>query len=384
MFKQTAWTALMLGLCEISHATVIQYFWANTYNNPAQLNATKNMNITFGGLGVQVDGKFTGIGAGGEAGTATSSETAFLPYLTFSKRLNKKWVAGINISQPYFGNSSYPSDSVVAFDTTVTKIFDLDIAPQLSYQVNDKLALGFGLNFNNMHRAEIDFMTSTGEAINTASDWSYGWNVGLFYVINATNFLGLTYYSGLNPVLTGVSSNQQQLRTDFSLTGFNLPPTLIATYIHMVTSDWTLVAKTSFSQWNRTQTAYLNNVAGVGTLAFPVKYRNTWTVELDTKYQLNKKYALIGGLFFDQGGARTTSGRTIPFPAGDFKAAFAGASAQLTKNSTLQLVVGGGRLGVAINRPLDQLPTVGNLRINGYIADLRFIYNLDEEKSKDK
>lgn len=369
-------TCILASVASTANATVIQYFWGNTYNNPAMLNSTKNQTYTIGAVGFMQDFDFYGTGASTLTGSSSADQTSYLPYGSAAVRLNPKWVAGVNVSQPFFGREPFSTTAITNLDTTQTYVNSVDISPQVSYQVNDKLALGLGLDAVNFYRFQVNFVqTGLGNTFNKANAWAYGWNAGLFYVITPADYLSLYYYSKLTPHFSGKSSNNATSTNNYEIVGFPMPATTVANYIRMLTSKWALSLKAILSQWNSTKDIRLTNVASAGTLSFPVYYSNTMAYLIETKYQLTDKYAVMGGILRDSSAPRNNT-RSISFNSSRFVALFLGANAQVTPEALIQGVVGyGSYRNTPIINPFGY-PTNGHFNIDAWMLDLRLVYNL--------
>lgn len=368
-----------LLLATSSHANIVQYFWGNTYLNPAQLGFTKDLSLAVGAIPVNVKESFTGIAASGEFGVSRSDENSVPVYFTGSKRINSNWVVGLNVSPPIYSNLGFPVDATTRFETTETIVRNVDINPQVSYKVNDKWMVGVGFNANDTTDFQVNFtQPGFGNTVNKSPGWGYGFNAGLMYFINQTNILGLTFYSKINSHLNGTSSAGGLINSNYQLKNFEYPNTIIANYIRYLKKNWVISNTFYWSQWNRTEGILLLNVVNAGNLDFPVHYRNTVAFKFETKYDLNDKFSLLGGFLVDQGGYTrrgpySTLARTISFSSASFPAVFGGASTLIAKNTTLQGVVGYGGYNTNIDHPFG-FPTTGGVKVRLFLADVRLTY----------
>ncbi len=369
-------TAALLGFVSTADATIIQYFWANTYNNPATLNATKDQAYTLGLLGVKVKAKFTGIGAGGEYGSSSSNTNEALPYFSAAKRLNPKWVIGLNVSQPFFANQKLPEDAITRFDATQTKVNAIDISPQISYQIKPNLALGLGFDAVDFHRFLVNFVQFSSPTVNTVNStpsWAYGWNAGLFYTLTAKDFFSFYYYSGLSTDTFGTSSNGLATNNQLMLRGFPMPDTYIANYTRMLSDKWLAGIKLYYSIWQNLDRIDYGGVVINNNYSFPVMAKNTVALQLFTKYDVSETYSLLSGVLWDQGAYKNNT-RTIGFSSSNFTAVFLGVNYKMTKELSLKGIGGYGAYpNTSIVNPFG-FPTNGNLNLKGIIADLSVTY----------
>jgi long-chain fatty acid transport protein len=88
------------------------------------------------------------VGGGEVSGpdTASPGTTTLLPNVYFVAPVNKQWSYGLSIGVPFGSSTEYDSDWKGRYTTVESGISVLDINPALSYQVSDKVRLGFGIS----------------------------------------------------------------------------------------------------------------------------------------------------------------------------------------------------------------------------------------------
>ena len=281
-----------------AHATSYQIFGALNYSNPAALNSVKDYELIGGAA--NLDGTFNFKGTAVGENTSQSSHTSdILGYGRIAKRITPKIVIGLDITQPYYSDIQYQEDNpLFNLFTTSTIIRDINYSPKLSYQVNDRFAIGAGIDINNAYNAQINFdVPPNGNLTNKASSWAYGWDVGLFAVITRATFLNLSYYSPIVQHLSGVSTWGSIENNNFSA-DLKLPATYIANLIQMLSPRWALSGTIRYSVWNKTEYLVLQDTAS-GNLTIPLHYYNNVSTELATHYQINDKWAVLGALDYE-------------------------------------------------------------------------------------
>src|SRR5690606_38506623 len=109
-----------------------------------------------------------------------------------------------DITQPLFLDFEYPSPSFIDRATIDTRLRSVDYSPRVSWQVNEKLAVGAGLNINNIYEALFSFRVNPfGTLTNRGDSWGLGWNVGALYSPKLGTYLGLSYFSKIIHHLDG-------------------------------------------------------------------------------------------------------------------------------------------------------------------------------------
>lgn len=301
LFKLSALSlggAVSLMALTNTYATSYQIFTDNNFANPAALNSVKHEEIILGGMTLFSRFHFTGTAAG-VSGTATSNTTDFLPYGRFAVRLSPKFVASLDITQPYFTDIRYPRNSIVNLFATETFIRDTNYSPKLSYQATDKLAVGAGIDANNLYNGQLNFdFPPAGVLTNKADSWAYGYDLGLFYVVTPATFLNLAYYSQIVQHANG-RSNWGALTSNTLQADVKLPATSIVNLVQMLSMKWALSATVRYVQWNTVKYTVIQNTALGKNLTIPYFFYNNISTELATHYQINEKWGALGAIDYE-------------------------------------------------------------------------------------
>jgi long-chain fatty acid transport protein len=292
--------AIALTAFTSAHATSYQIFTNIGFTNPASINSIKKEELILGGLVINSRFHFTGT-ASGVRGSTTSRTEDFLPYGRIAMRFSPKWVGTFDITQPYFTDIQYPRSSFINEFATETFIRDTNFSPKISYQATERLALGAGLDINNLYNGQLNFVIQPlGVMTNKADSWAYGFDLGLFYVINPATFFNLSYYSAIVHHAGGVST-WGPFRNNHLSADVKLPATTIANVIRMLSPVWALSATLRYSQWDKVRFTVLQNTAlpGGATITVPDHFYNNFSAQLGTHYQLNQQWGVLGGIDYE-------------------------------------------------------------------------------------
>lgn len=340
-------SVLAFAMIDSAMASNFQVFSGINYSNPAELiYSVKNFQMILGSDWVDPNLDFTGnvtvedpLGLNNveTSGSAANDSSFFIPYGRIAKRLNEQWVVGLDITEPFIQNTSYPSDSILRYAATTSRINSLDIAPNIAFQFPgalSNLSLGVGVdalqfsatldqNYPSFPvfippRTLIPF--GSGEDIfvgNKASDWAYGWHAGGVYHLFKGTFLGASYFSEITPTLTGTSSFTNYADNTNLTSTLTLPATSNFSLTQFFSEDWFVQAIAHWTQWSSIQELVLNNTAGPSSEAtIPTNYRNTWRFELGSRYGLTQRWIFGGLLAYDQTPTNDTD-RTVRLPEED-------------------------------------------------------------------
>lgn len=325
--KMIACFSLMLFSTE-TLAAAFQAFAGINYSNPAELAITvKDIQAILGDLYASPYVMFNGVVFVPDPthrhnvidrGQASNQGNNNLPYGRIAKRLSDQWVFGLDVSEPFISNVEYANNSILRYSITATKAYSTDIAPNLAYQFKGKLSnlsLGGGIDILRFSADLTQLLPSLpsrrpprlfgkGPDIfvsNIASGWSYGFHLGAIYHLFKGTFLSLSYFSAFNPKLSGVSSASGFPTSYNAFTTIHLPSTTNLGIKQYLSEKWTLSAVVRYIHWRCLQQIALQNTAGPkSTLLLNFNYRNTWRVDVVTRYNVMPQVYLGGFLGYDE------------------------------------------------------------------------------------
>lgn len=316
--------------CSVALASNFQSFSGINYSNPADLvYIVKSMQFIAGDMLVSPAITFNGTvtvpnpvpplgGPVSVTGSSSNYGNLYMPYGRIASRLNEQWVFGVDVTQPFREDISYSSSSAVRYSSTITQVNSYDVAPSLAYHFGGSLSKwAFGFGFDALYMSStldqqypslpsISPLTPFGAGndvslTNYGNDWAYGWHAGLNYHPFRGTFLGLSYFSSITPKLTGTSTFSGYMNNPNLTSTSTLPATSNFTITQYLSERLMMQARVFYTQWSSIQDIVLLNTAGpASTAIIPMNYRNTWRVELRSRYDVTPKTALQGLLGYDE------------------------------------------------------------------------------------
>ncbi|ABV87051.1 OmpP1/FadL family transporter [Shewanella pealeana] len=282
----TSVSAAGLGLSQIGTAeSVATAGAANVTNNrdasavvtnPAALSGITDSSTVIGVQYLDVKSEFERE-AMGEGTTGTAGQ--FMPHLSYAKRLNDDWVAGIAMHSPGGLGMSYDNGVAGGPANIINEnnIAIVNITASASYQLNDKLSLGASV-IAQYADLQIDLFQGTEQANTIAgNNWTPSFALGAMYQLSDSTNLGLTYnYGGKHELALATHLPEPQSMD------VNWPQSVDLGIEHQLTSDLTLMMSANWQQWSR----------------YNDKYTDTWGAGMALSYQLNE-WTLQSGLSFD-------------------------------------------------------------------------------------
>jgi len=271
----------------------------------------------------------TGTGEGGDAG-----DLAYIPNAYFSTKVTDKLAVGIGIGAPFGLKTEYDDDFIGRFLAINSDIKTININPSVAYQVNEKLSVGFGLNYQKIE-AELSnavnfsgllaqanvgvFPGLEGVGIVKADDFSWGWNVGVLFQPSETTRVGISYRSKIKHELSGDVRFQRPDSGSAALNGamaagapngpveaeVELPDTLVISAMQQLSPQWTMLGDISWTGWSSLESLDIVRTGGSLLSSETLEWRDTWRIALGAKYRYSDKVGLKFGLAYDQSPVET-------------------------------------------------------------------------------
>lgn len=227
-------------------------------SNPAGLSGIEDSSVMLGLQYLDVESSFEldngdpDINSGGGI---------FIPHISYAKRINEKWVAGVALHAPgglelEYVNGIFGKNVVESSQITVA-----NITASASYQVNERLALG-----GSVIAQYSALNTKFSELVSVkSSDWSPSFSLSAQYQLTETTHVGALYNAGgTHDLEISVAS----LELDQEL---NWPQSVEVGVYHSLTDNVVLMANANWQDWSN----------------FGEKYEDTFGAGVAMSYQLD-------------------------------------------------------------------------------------------------
>lgn len=233
-FQSLEQSASGLGVSYAGSAAVADNA-ATIFYNPAGLANLNGINISTGIVGVNDQREFRGAAghSGGEAG-----EPYALPNAYFSWQITPQLSAGLGVSRPYMLDLDYTAGWQGDASGRRAEIRSLNVNPALAYKLNDKVALGAGLNYQ---RLDGRWVNATNDV--KADDSATGWNLGVLFTLSPAMRVGLAYRSKIEHRLSG-RNNGAAYKGDL-----DTPGSLTLSVWQQMSDRWEAMGDLSYTQW---------------------------------------------------------------------------------------------------------------------------------------
>lgn len=270
--------------------------------NPAGMAELKGFQFSAGVTAVGPSYQFNNGGSTGSGGNGgDAGGWAAVPNAYFSAQLAPNWFVGLGISAPFGLATKYEDNNWIGrYQSLKSEVKTVNYNPSLAYRVNDKLALGVGLNYQTID-AELTAAVPGPNAYSRlkGDDAAWGWNAGALFTLSPAMRVGVSYRSAINYTLEGNATtalSSTPVRADIKL-----PDTLILSVWQQVTDRWEAMGDLSYTRWNSLKTLNVynrNSGALVSTENF--NYDNAWRFAWGAAYKANDALKLKFGFAYDR------------------------------------------------------------------------------------
>lgn len=300
-------------------------------------------------------GAFKGTGNGGDAGGWNA-----VPNLYLSGHLTDNLSIGFGVSAPFGLATEYDSNWVGRVQAIKSEIKTVNYNPSLAYRVNDKVSLGFGVNYQQLD-AEITSYTPAGLYRVKGDDSAWGWNAGALFTLSPAMRVGVSYRSAVNYTLEGtrsIGANSVAAKADIKL-----PDTFILSVWQQVSDRWEAMGDLSYTRWSTLDRLDVRSSAGVDTEIF--NYENSWRLAWGAAYKASDALKVKFGVAYDRTPVRD-----------EYR------SARVPDNDRLWLSLGGqwntgryGKVDVGYSYLYVKDPSIQQSKVVGVAHELRGDYN---------
>lgn len=280
---------------------------AGLYYNPAGLARLDGVQFSAGYTGLRPKfefdnrgstGPWLGTGDGGDAGRWLG-----VPNASLSWRLGSDLALGIGVTRPFALDVDYDNDWLGHVHARHSEIRTLNINPTIAYRISDRVALGFGVNYQTI---DLDF-SRVGQRLK-GDDGSWGWNAGVLFTPSPAMRIGLSYRSAIEHKLDG-HVDGSAVRANITL-----PETAVLSVWQQVSDRWEAMGDLSYTRWNRLkQLDFAERGSGVLLASEPFNYGNSWRLAWGAAYRVSDAFKFKFGLAWERGPIGN-NGRTARLP----------------------------------------------------------------------
>ena len=271
-------------------------------------------------------------------------------YLTH--QLHDKVTVGLGLLSFFGLAEKYNNDWVGRYYVQEGALLGLSFVPSVSYQVNDWLSVGAGMNaMDGIFKSQIavnnaPWFGSDGQMKLEDNNWGFGATGGLLVKLSDKTRFGLSYqsrvkldfsavpgWSNLSPGLKAILAGRGSLNSSIDL-GMTVPQQVMGGLHHELSDKWSVMVDAGWQNW--AQFGYVDVAVSdkSGDLTYNSEYQDTWHLGGGAIYKCSEKWTFTGGLGYDSSPVNDAN-RSVTLPMGQQWRFGLGAMYQVSRKVTV-------------------------------------------------
>ncbi|MDH2918671.1 MAG: outer membrane protein transport protein [Sideroxydans sp.] len=274
---------------------------STVFFNPAGMSRLKGKQLVVAGHLITPSAKFSGTGGAGTNMGGDAGGTAFVPNAYFVMEVQPKLNFGVGLNAPFGLQTSYDPAWVGNHQAIKSSLTTINLNPSLSYQVNDELSIGAGVNYQHIKG---ELTENRGGALGTAvvqgTDNTWGYNVGALYNVTPTTRIGMAYRSAMSYKLKGTVTTALPFANGPVSLDVKLPDSFSMSAFHQYNDKWDVMADATLTGWSSFKQVKVLDANGAAISNTPENWKNTVRVALGVSHHYNEQWTARAGLAYDQ------------------------------------------------------------------------------------
>lgn len=288
--------------------------------------------LEFANNGTNPLGAFPAGGNGGDAGG-----TSLIPAGYYSYAVSPALRFGLGISAPFGNKTEWESMFAGRFQGSYSEIKSVNINPSVAYAVNDRLSLGFGVNWLELKADLRSVLPLAGEPLSKldgkGDDWGY--NFGLLWQLSPAMRLGLSYRSTVKVGLEGTATVPAPVPVRAEI---KLPDTLSLSLHQRLSDRWEMMGDWTWTGWSSLPAlTVMSRATGALISSEQLGFRDSWRLGFGGAYRYDDAWKVRFGIAYDRTPAPDMVARTVRLPDSDRWWFSVGARWQFAPRSSLDL-----------------------------------------------
>ncbi len=310
------------------------------FYNPAGMSLLPaGKQISTGLALIQVSAKFSNSGSaqtGGNGGDAGGLSA--VPNFYFAMDVAKDLKFGVGVGVPFGLKTEYDPTWVGRFQAIKSEISTVNINPTVSYRLDDKLSLGFGLNYQRIDAELTRAVSPLAPGVTSkvkGNDNAWGYNFGAMYRLTPDTTLGVSYRSSISYNIAGTVAFSAPVAPNGNVTlDIKMPDSTSIALQHRLNPGWTLLADVTRTGWSKIKDLTVVRDTGAQLETTPENFKNTWRVGAGAVHRYDDAWSIKMGVAYDQTPVNDTD-RTARLPDQNRIWLSFGGQYRLSKDGTL-------------------------------------------------
>lgn len=327
-FQLTEQSSLGLGRAYAGAGIVGDDLSAAHYN-PAGMTLLPGTQVQAGTVYIDLDAAYSGNDGSENNGRLKGQ---FIPAGYTTYQVNDKLWLGFAMTVPFGMGTHYGRGWEENTSGTSAKIYTFDMNPSFAYKISDLISVGAGISVQ-YAKAHLGQAVAGGIAHGKVEgdSWDWGYNFGVMISPTDTMRFGLAYRSSIEHNAEGHTKLTGPALDQFGLGGMSVdmettietPATLMLTGTWEATPDLRLSGLIRWAEWSNFDTLKLEH--SVPTALPPVfnnvevenKWQDTWLFSVGADYRINDTWTVRGGIAYEMGAVDDEKYRVAVIPDTD-------------------------------------------------------------------
>ena len=285
-FQLTEQSSLGLGRA-YAGAGIVGDDLSAVHYNPAGMTLLPGTQIQAGTVYIDVDAEYSGNDGAENNGRMKGQ---FIPTGYTTYQVNDKLWLGFGMTVPFGMGTEYGRGWEENTSGTSAKIYTFDMNPSFAYKISDFISIGAGISvqYAKAHLGQTVFDGLAHGKVEGDS-WDWGYNFGIMISPTDTMRFGLAYRSSIDHDAEGHTKLTGPFPDSIGLGGTSVdmktsietPATLMLTGTWEATQDLRLSALIRWAEWSNFDTLELDNYTPVAISALGY----TFSTEIDNDWQ---------------------------------------------------------------------------------------------------
>jgi len=251
---------------------------------------------------------------------------ALIPASYGAYRINKDLVLGISMNAP-FGLATKPDDTgwQGRFVGTTSKMFTLNAAPTLSYQVAPGLFVGAGVQLEYMSllfRFASPLPAGGTATADVDDNLGVGFTAGVLWQPNQATSIGLGFRSSVSHELEGSLTIPGLPRSSIDAT-FETPEIVTLSIRQAISPNLRVLGTIEWTNWSRfgaipiVGSESVAGLVGLPVLSLDGNWHDSWLYSAGLEYDVSQKLTVRSGIAFEKSPIQNATERLIQVPDSD-------------------------------------------------------------------
>lgn len=238
-------------------------------------------------------------GGVGGTGVQDGGESALVPAAYFMWSLSPDLKLGVGINAPFGLKTEYDPTWAGRMYAIESELKTINLNPTIAYKLNDMVSIGAGLQIQYAEATLTNDLNGAGVIGKLeGDDIGYGITLGLLVEPSDQTRFGLGYRSQVKHKLDGDFTSIPL--TDTVTAKLTTPDQITAGLYHDINEQWAVMAEIGWTNWSTFDEIRVKFDGGAPDSVTPEDWENVWFGAVGVTWKASEKFALRGGLAFDQ------------------------------------------------------------------------------------